>query len=85
MFGGIKQDLENVDNKRLAVMRDSIPGDMRSSYTQQCYPLYSLLQALGNPRQRGDLSLVGISRDTVLLLVRITVLLTSALLCHRHS
>ena len=85
VFGGIKQDLENVDNKRLAVMRDSIPGDMRSSYTQQCYPLYSLLQALGNPRQRGDLSLVGISRDTVLLLVRITVLLTSALLCHRHN
>ena len=61
VFGGIKEDLENVDNKRLAVMMDSIPGDMRSSYTQQCYPLYSLLQALGNPRQRGDLSLVGIS------------------------
>ena len=39
-----------MDNKRLAVMRDSIPGDMRSSYTQQCYPLYSLLQALGNHR-----------------------------------
>ena len=31
-------------------MRDSIPRDMRSSYSQQCYPLYYLLQALGNPR-----------------------------------
>ena len=50
VFGGIKTDLENVNNQALARMRDSIPRDMRSTYTQQCYPLYSLLQALGNPR-----------------------------------
>ena len=31
-------------------MRESIPKDMRSSYRLQCYPLYSLLEALGNPR-----------------------------------
>ena len=61
VFGGINTDLENVNNQALARMRDSIPRDMRSTYTQHCYPLYSLLQALGNPRQRGDLSLVGIS------------------------
>ena len=42
--------MENVNNQALARMRDSIPRDMMSTYTQQCYPLYSLLQALGNPR-----------------------------------
>ena len=31
-------------------MRDSIPGDMRSRYQLQCYPLYDLLLALHNPR-----------------------------------
>ena len=50
VFGGINTDLENVNNQALARMRDSIPRDMRSTYTQHCYPLYSLLQALGNPR-----------------------------------
>ena len=31
-------------------MRDSIPDNMRSSYQLRCYPLFSLLLALGNPR-----------------------------------
>ena len=30
-------------------MRDSIPDDKRSQYSVQCYPLFSLLQALGWP------------------------------------
>ena len=31
-------------------MRDSIPSHMRDKYPVECFPLYSLILALGNPR-----------------------------------
>ena len=31
-------------------MRDSIPSDMRSKYPVQCFPLYSLILAMGRPK-----------------------------------
>ena len=36
--------------KTLFQMRDSVPGNKRSHYQLRCYPLYSLLLAVGNPR-----------------------------------
>ena len=47
VFGGINKELENVDNKNLVRMRDSIPENMRTKETVECYPLYSLLLAIG--------------------------------------
>ena len=47
VFGGINKELENVDNKNLVRMRDSIPENMRTTETVECYPLYSLLLAIG--------------------------------------
>ena len=46
VFGGINKELANVDNKNLVRMRDSIPENMRSKETVECYPLYSLLLAI---------------------------------------
>lgn len=46
VFGGINKELENVDNKNLVRMRDSIPENMRTKETVECYPLYSLLRAI---------------------------------------
>ena len=31
-------------------MRDSIPSNMRSKYPVRCFPLYSLILAMGSPR-----------------------------------
>jgi len=50
VFGGINQDFENVKNAEIGQMRDTMPENMRSRYQLKCYPLYSLLLALGNPR-----------------------------------
>jgi len=49
-FGGINKNLDKVDQNNLERMRDSIPSAMRSKYPVQCYPLYSLILAMGNPR-----------------------------------
>jgi len=50
VFGGIDR---SVEAKGMEHMRDSIPKNMRSKYSVQCFPLYSLLLAAG--LQRVDL------------------------------
>lgn len=57
VFGGINKELENVDNKNLVRMRDSIPENMRTKETVECYPLYSLLLAIGRADKVDLLSL----------------------------
>ena len=57
VFGGINKELENVDNKNLVRMRDSIPENMRTTETVECYPLYSLLLAIGRADRVDLLSL----------------------------
>jgi len=48
VYGGIKQEFENVNTELLDKWRESITN--RSYYKLKCYPLYSLLLALGNPK-----------------------------------
>jgi len=50
VFGGINKDLDKVDAENLKRMRDSIPSNMRSKYPVRCFPLYSLILAMGSPR-----------------------------------
>ena len=57
VFGGINFELENVNNKNLVKMRNSIPETMRTKETVECYPLYSLLLAIGRTDQVDLLSL----------------------------
>ena len=57
VFGGIDTELDNVDNRNLARMRDSIPEAMRTKETVECYPLYSLLLAIGSTDKVDLLSL----------------------------
>ena len=51
VFGGINIEMESVDNKNLMKMRNRIPETMRTKETVECYPLYSLLLAIGRADQ----------------------------------
>lgn len=50
VFGGINKDLDDVDNLQLKKMRNSIPKEKRNIEKVECYPLYSLLLAIGQEK-----------------------------------
>ena len=50
VFGGINQELNDVDNRKLEKMRNSIPAKKRTLEKVECYPIYSLLLAIGQQK-----------------------------------